>query len=88
MKIENKVLNLIEDVINEQGINVDKILLENENDNNYLRIIIDKEPYVDIDDCVKITELINPILDKFNLIKDNYILDVCSKEKGGEKNGC
>ena len=50
----------------------------------FLRVIIDKEPYVDVDTCVKATEIINPILDKIeDEFDDAYVLDVCSKEKGG-----
>ena len=50
----------------------------------YLRITIDKNSIVTLDDCVFITNLINPILDKADLIEDSYVLDVCSKEKGCE----
>ena len=37
-----------------------------------------------IDDCVVVSNLINPILDSNDPISDNYILDVCSKEGGVE----
>ena len=50
----------------------------------FLRVIVDKNGIVDIDDCVKVSGLINPILDKEDPIEENYILDVCSKEKGSE----
>ena len=43
---------------------------------------IDKDGFISIDDCVKVSNLINPILDEADLIEGNYMLDVCSKEKG------
>lgn len=51
---------------------------------NFLRVIIDKDGIIDLDDCVKVSKIINPILDEKDFIEENYILDVCSKEKGSE----
>ena len=49
----------------------------------FLRIIIDKEPFVDVDTCVLATEIINPIIDTIEEeFDDAYVLDVCSMEKG------
>ena len=39
---------------------------------------------ITVEDCVEVSGLVNPILDEADLIEDNYILDVCSKEKGCE----
>ena len=66
MEVEKTVKNLVENVIIDNGYKLDE----------------DKEPYVDVEDCVKISNLINPILDKEDPIPDSYILDVCSKERG------
>ena len=52
-----------------------------------LRVYIDKEGFITIDDCVNVSNLINPILDEKDLIEENYMLDVCSKEKGDVKDG-
>ena len=45
----------------------------------FLRVIIDKQGVIDIEDCITVSKLINPILDEEDIIGDNYILDVCSK---------
>ncbi len=84
MDIENKVRQLIESYINEAGYKLDEVLYEKDGNNYFLRVIIDKVGIIDIDDCVTISNLINPILDEADLISDSYILDVCSKEKGCE----
>lgn len=44
----------------------------------YLRFFIDKEGGVDINDCVALTRLINPILDEADPISQSYTLEVCS----------
>lgn len=82
MNIGDKIKDLIEPIIKENNYILDQIVYEKEGSTNFLRVIIDKEPLVDIEDCVKISRLINPILDEKDPIKENYILDVCSKEKG------
>lgn len=84
MDIELKVKSLIESEITNLGYHLDSVVYETENNMNFLRVFIDKEGSVDIEDCVKVSKLINPILDEADLIAENYVLDVCSKEKGSE----
>lgn len=81
--IEEKVRNVIEKPINDIGITVKEIKYEKENGTMYLRIFIDKEPFINIDDCVKVTDIVNPILDEYDFIDESYILDISSIEKGG-----
>ena len=82
METEEKVRQLIEKTIVEKGYELFKIKYEKENNNNFFRVIIDKEDFIKVEDCVLINNLISPILDNSDLIKESYILDVCSKEKG------
>lgn len=82
--IEDEVKKLIEGVILENNYILDKVEYVKEDSNMFLRVIIDKVGIIDIDDCVFVSKLINPILDESNIINDSYILDVCSKEKGCE----
>ena len=82
MGIEEKIKNVIEKPINELGISLNEIKYEKENGSYYLRIFIDKEPFINIDDCVNVTNLVNPILDEFDFIEESYILDISSVEKG------
>lgn len=44
----------------------------------YLRFFIDKEGGVNINDCVDLTRLLNPILDEADPISQSYTLEVCS----------
>ena len=72
------VKNLISDVINSNGYRLEDVLYVKEGNSYFLRVIIDKEGIINIDDCSLVTSLINPILDEADLIEENYILDVCS----------
>lgn len=82
MDIEKTVEGLIKDVIEENNYILDSVSYLYEDGNNFLRVVIDSSGIIDIDDCVFVSKLINPILDREDPISDNYILDVCSKEKG------
>ena len=53
-----------------------------ENNYPFLKIVLDKVNGIDLDTIVEATNVINPILDKHDLIKEEYILDISSKERG------
>jgi Uncharacterized protein conserved in bacteria len=83
MDICTNVRNLIEDIITENDYILDEVLYLKEDSMMFLRIILDKkEGYIDLEDCIKVTKLINPIIEEADPIEENYIMDVCSKEKG------
>ena len=82
MDVEKKVRDLIEKDVNALGVRVDSIEYAKEKQNNFLRIVIDSDDVIDIDKCVEVTNIVNPLLDKEDIIKDSYILDISTKEKG------
>ncbi len=82
MKIEDTIRNLVEDVILENGYRLDTVEYVKEGRTFFLRIMIDKDGIIDVEDTVKVFHLVSPILDKEDPIKEAYYLDVCSKEKG------
>lgn len=77
-----KIKEMLEPVIKENGYVLDEILYTKESGMNFLRVVIDKEGGIEVEDCVTVSKLINPILDEKDPIEENYILDVCSKERG------
>lgn len=80
--IEKKVRELISEEVSKLGVTIDSVVYEKEGSNYFLRITIDREKPIDIDTCVEVTKVINPLLDEADIIKDSYILDISSKEKG------
>ena len=74
-KIKN---NITEPLLNE-GIRVLSVTLEKEGKDNKIVVTIDKDEPVSIDDCVKATKIINPILDEIDPLEGNYLLEVGSK---------
>lgn len=82
MKIEEQVRKVLEKDVEALGVTIDSITLEKEDNNLFLRIVIDRDEIIDIDKCVEVTNVINPLLDEADLIEEAYILDVSTKEKG------
>lgn len=80
--IEEQIKKLLEGPVGELGVTIDSVKLEKESGNLFLRIVIDRDEIIDIDKCVEVTNVINPLLDDADLIEESYILDVSTKEKG------
>ena len=80
--ILKEIRELIEPEMQKMDIIVDDITWENINNQNNLCITLDRVEPLDIDTIVEATNIINPILDEADLIKDEYILDISSKERG------
>ena len=83
--IETKVEKLIKEPINKKGYEIYDIEYVKEGKDYYLRIFIEKpEKSIDIGDCAIVNDIVNPILDDANIIKEQYYLEVSST--GIEKN--
>ncbi len=79
MDIEKKVYDIIKSKIEDVGLKLHDVKYEKEDNINYLRIIIDKDGYVSIQDCISVNKVIDPILENIDFIKESYTLDVCSR---------
>ena len=77
-KIEEKVEQLVKDPIEKLGYSLYDVVYLKEGPEYYLRIYIDKESGIDLNDCEKVSNEINEILDKADYIKEQYYLEVSS----------
>ena len=77
-KIEEKVEQLVKDPIEKLGYSLYDVEYVKEGKNYFLRIYIDKESGIDLNDCEKVSNEINEILDKADYIKEQYYLEVSS----------
>ena len=76
--IEEKVEELIKDKIENIGYSLYDVEYAKEGPNYYLRIFIDNEKGIDLDDCEKVSNEINEKLDEADYIKEQYYLEVSS----------
>jgi len=77
-KIEERVEELIKDKIENIGYSLYDVEYAKEGPNYYLRIFIDSEKGIDLNDCEKVSNEINEKLDEADYIKEQYYLEVSS----------
>jgi len=70
--------NVIKNIVEDNGCELYDIEESVENDNKYFRVYITKAGGVTLNDCVAINNLISPIFDVEEPIKDKYFLEVSS----------
>lgn len=76
--IEERVEILLKTKIEEIGYNLYDVEYAKEGKNYFLRIFIDKPEGIDLNDCEKVNNAINDILDNADYIKEQYYLEVSS----------
>ena len=76
--IEEKIESLVTKPINNLGYDVYDVQYVKEGKDYYLRIFIDKQEGIDLNDCEKVNNEINNLLDEADYIKDQYFLEISS----------
>ena len=76
--VAERVRELAEPLADELGIWVWDVEFVKEGARRVLRITVDSENGIDINDCEKLHRAIDPLLDEADLIEDQYYLEVSS----------
>lgn len=69
---------LIEPIVNNLDYELYYLEFVNENNDNYLRIYIDSQKGIGLDDCEKVSRAVSAMLDELDPIESNYYLEVSS----------
>ena len=77
-KITEKVEALAKPVVEDEGCELWAVEYVREAGSWYLRVLIDKDGGVGIDDCERISRRLDPILDGADPIPDSYVFEVGS----------
>ena len=78
MKITEQVAQFAQPVVEANGCSLWDVEYVREGSERFLRLYIDKDGGVDIDDCEKIHRAVDPILDEKDPIAESYHFEVCS----------
>ena len=76
--IEKKVWNLSDEAVEEEGCFIYLVEYVKEGKDRVLRIYIDAEEGVNINQCENISRKVSDILDEVDPIPDSYVLEVSS----------
>ena len=77
-KISSMAEQIARPIVEENGCRLWDVEYIREAGSWYLRVYIDKDNGVSINDCEVISRAIDPILDQEDFIPDSYIFEVCS----------
>ena len=78
MKITEQVAQFAQSVVESFGCSLWDVEYVREGSERFLRLYIDKDGGVDIEDCEKIHRAVDPILDEKDPIPESYHFEVCS----------
>ena len=78
MKITDQVTLFAQPVVEQFGCSLWDVEYVREGSERFLRLYIDKDGGVDIEDCEKIHRAVDPILDEKDPIAESYHFEVCS----------
>lgn len=79
-----RVTELVQPITDELGIFLWDVVFEKEGAMWYLRVYIDRDEGISIDDCEAVTRPLNKILDEEDFIEQSYVLEVGSPGLGRE----
>ena len=78
MKVTERVAQFAAPIVESFGCSLWDVEYVREGAERYLRVFIDKEGGIDIDDCEKIHRALDPVLDEKDPIAESYYFEVCS----------
>ena len=78
MKITEQVWQFSEPLVNACGCSLWDVEYVREGGEWFLRLYIDKDGGVDIDDCEAVSRAVDPVLDEKDPIPESYRFEVCS----------
>lgn len=76
--VADKIFTLIKDTVERENVTLWDVRFVKEGASYFLRVYIDKEDGVNIDDCTNVSHAIDPVIDEADPIDESYYLEVCS----------
>ncbi|WP_066193757.1 MULTISPECIES: ribosome maturation factor RimP [Gracilibacillus] len=77
-QVTQQVEQLALPIVNECDLELVDVVYEKEGSNWFLRVYIDKDGGVDIEECGQVSERLSAVLDEVDPIKEAYFLEVSS----------
>lgn len=84
--MKEKIVEAVGNKFDDLNVFIDSVNYEKVDGENTLIIVLDSEEMIPLNIVVMATRILNPILDKLDLISESYTLDVYAKSKGDVEN--
>ncbi|MDR0818515.1 MAG: ribosome maturation factor RimP [Oscillospiraceae bacterium] len=77
-KLIDKITELAEPVVTRHGLSLWNVEYLKEGGERYLRVSIDRDSGVSLDDCEAVSRALEPLIDELDPIEESYIFEVSS----------
>ena len=74
----DKIKELIQPVLEEEGVELVELIYRRERGRQVLRLLVDKEYGITLEDCAGLNERIGKVLEESDAIAERYVLEVDS----------
>ncbi|MBX7257155.1 MAG: ribosome maturation factor RimP [Candidatus Hydrogenedentes bacterium] len=78
LEIHERAWKTLEPELAQQGYELVEVEVAGGSGRSILRVFIDKEKGITLDDCAAVSQFLGPLLDKEELISGSYVLEVSS----------
>ncbi len=79
--MKEKVIEAVGNRLDSLGVFIDDVTYGKVEGENTLTIVLDSKEMIPLNVVVMATRIINPILDRLDLIEESYTLDIYAKSK-------
>lgn len=82
--MKEKVIEAVSNKLDKLNCYIEDVRLVSENNIKTLEIVLNSEDLLDINTVTMATRILNPIIDKLDLVEGSYVLDVYAEDKDVE----
>ncbi len=82
--MKENVIEAVSNKLDKLNCYIEDVRLVEENNIKTLEIVLDSEDLLDINTVTMATRILNPIIDKLDLVEGSYVLDVYAEDKNVE----
>ncbi len=82
--MKEKVVEAVSDKLDKLNCYIEDVRLVDDNNVKTLEIVLDSDDLLDINTVTMATRILNPIIDKLDLVDGSYVLDVYAEDKDVE----
>lgn len=83
--MKEKIIEVVGDSLKKLNVWIDDVYTDKEGTETFVHIVLDSEEIIPLNVVVMATRIINPLIDKIDIMDGNYMLDIYAKSKGDGK---
>ena len=83
--MKEQIIEVVGDKLEKLNVWIDDVYTDKEGNETFVHIVLDSEEIIPLNVVVMATRIINPLIDKIDIMDCNYMLDIYAKSKGDGK---